>query len=267
MAKVPDDGLPPPVAGTRTARSKFLGVVRGAAEGDHLELVVDPDGPNSGYAYVQKPESFTNLYAFHFEFRDTFAIFYLGTEASKVLNPELRRQVDYKDGRAMELVLQEIRSKIEGAAGEAFPSLSSLSGPSKMPTADQAKRAALASAYGGDAAVWGQDEMSMAKYEFRYKKPPRKSYLGVILSVVLIVALVSVFAPILDKSSQMTTCHDLSCQSAPAFYQSPSFSAFKVGGVYVPQGQGWGAFGMGTLQAANGTLTHGIGLGKFFIVW
>ena len=268
MDEAPDDGPPPPSVGTRTARSKFLEVVKGAAEGNHLELVVDPDGPNSGYGYVQKPNSFTNLYAFHFEFGDTFAVFYLGTQSAKALDEAQRKQVDYKDGQGMELVLREIREKIAAAAEEVFPSLSSLSAPSKMPTDEQAKKAMAATASNaGGAAVWGQDEMSMAKYQFRYNKAPRKSYLGVILSVVLIVALVLAFAPLLNKSSGITTCHDSSCQLASAYYQSPVFSALRVGGVYVPQTHGWGTFGMGTLQPANGTPTSGIGLSKFFIVW
>jgi len=112
--------------GTRTARSKFLEVVKGDAEAHHLELVVDLDGPNSGHGYIQKRDHFSNLYAFHFEFGDASAVFYLGTESTKELSIEKRKEVEYSDGKGMELILQEIRNKIEAGAGEAFPFLSSL---------------------------------------------------------------------------------------------------------------------------------------------
>jgi hypothetical protein len=168
----------------------------------------------------------------------------------------------------MELVLQEIRDKIGAAAEEVFPSLSSLSAPSKMPTKDQAKgaMAAMASSNVGGAAVWGQDDISMAKYEFRYNKPPKKSYTGVILSVVLVVALVLVLAPLLPASGGITDCHAGSCQTSSASYQSVGFRVFGVGAVYIPQSSGWGAFGRGTVQSTQGTLASGIGLSRFFVV-
>jgi hypothetical protein len=76
-----DEGLPLPGLGTRTAGSKFLEAVKNAAEENHFELVVDPDGPNAGYGYIQKRDSFSNFFAFRFEFGDTFAVFYMGTDS------------------------------------------------------------------------------------------------------------------------------------------------------------------------------------------
>jgi hypothetical protein len=107
----------------------------------------------------------------------------------------------------------------------------------------------------------------MAKYQFRYKKPPKKSYTGVILSVVLVVALVLALAPLLPASGVITDCHAGSCQTSAAYYKSVSFSVFGVGGVYIPQNSGWGVFGGGTLQAGNGTHMGVISLRQFYLVW
>jgi hypothetical protein len=269
VAKAPGNDLPLG-AGTRTAKSKFLEVVKGAAEANYLELVVDPDGPNSGYAHVQKHDSFTNLYAFHFEFGDSSAVFYLGTESGDALNSEQRQQVEYKDGERMELVLKEIRSKIHAAAEKGFPTLTSLSSAKSQPAGDQTKTAPApraTSSNSGGATVWGQDELSMARDRYRYKKPPGKSYTGVILSAVLVVALVFAFAPVLGTNGAISGCHAAACQTSTAYYKSASFNFLGVGGVYIPQSSGWGTFGRGTLQAGNGTLMGGISLRQFYVVW
>lgn len=269
VAEAPGDDVPIG-AGTRSAKSKFLEVVKGAAEAAHLELVVDPDGPNSGYAHIQKHDSFTNLYAFHFEFGDSSAVFYLGTESGGALSSELRQQVEYKDGTGMELVLKEIRTKIHAAAGDVFPTLTSLSRAKNQPTGDQTKPAPApktSSTNSDGAAVWGQDEISIARDRYRYKNAPKKSYTGVILSAVLVVVLVFMLAPVLGTTGAISSCHAASCQTSTAYYKSASFNLLGVGAVYIPRSSGWGTFGRGTLQAGNGTLMGGISLRQFYVVW
>jgi len=270
VSKVPDDGPPTAGLGTRTARSKFLEAVKRAAEASHLELIIEPDGPGSGLGYIQRRDSFSNFYSFHFEFGDTYAVFYLGTDSVKDATSEQRRQVEYKDGKGMELVLEEIREKIGEGAENAYPFLSSLSSPKTEPPASQGTPASAPRASPSarnDAAVWGQSAKTLEDTRYRHMKMPRRSHTTVIVAVVLLLALVFTLAPVLNESGEITSCHGGSCHTSSAYYLSPSFSAFGVGGVYVPKGVGWGTFGAGTVQTSNGTLMSGIGLREFYLVW
>lgn len=270
MATAPgDDGLQGQGAGTRTARSKFLEAVKSAAEASHLELLVDPDGPNSGYGHIQKKDGFANFYSFHFEFGGTGAVFYLGTDSVKSASPELRRQVEYKQGKEMEVVLQEIRDKIGSAAQEAHPHLKSLS-EKKPPSVNEAALAKLqrvSPQAENDAAVWGQDAETIKRTRYRNIKPPRRSHASTIAVVILFVVLTLMLVPILSSHSTITACKPASCKTSPAYYQSVSFRFLGFGGLYISQNGSLGVFSTGTIQAANGTIRSGLGMSYFYIVW
>ena len=173
----------------------------------------------------------------------------------------------------MELVLQEIRQKISAGAGDAYPYLSSLSQPRVEPPAapgvgmPSPSAARISASAESDAVVWGQDAKTLAKTRFHAKKMPRRRHTTAIVTVVVFLALLFMFAPVLSTNSGITSCHAASCRTVTTSYQSASFRAFGVGGVYAPQSGGWGTFGTGTIQVANGTKMSGIGLRQFYVVW
>jgi hypothetical protein len=267
VAKPPDDdGLSGPAAGTRTARSKFLEAVKAFAEANHLELVVEWEGPNTGYGCIQKADGFSNYYSFHFEFGGKFAVFYLGSDSVEAATPEQRRQVEYKDGGGMELVLQEIREKIGEATRGAFPQLKALSSTRAEPP-DLSANVPKVSQSKTDAIVWGQDMRTLDADRYRHRKPPRRGHMAAIVAVILLVLVLFALAPVLGANRGITECHDASCQTSTAYYQSASFRMFGVGGVYVPRSNGTGLFSSGTLQATNGTRDSGLSLDQFYIAW
>jgi hypothetical protein len=274
VAKPPDDdGLSGPSSGTRNARTKFLESVKAAADARHLEFVVDSDGPNTGYGYIQKRDSFSNFFAFHFEFGNKLAVFYLGTDSIEAATPEQRRQVEYRDGAGMEQVLQEIRNNINAAAGDAFPQLTALSDdratlpPSPLAGAATAKPAPAKAAQTEAAVVWGQDMRTLNANRYPKKKVYRKSYVGEIASVALILLVIFTLAPVLHADNAITSCQAGTCGTYPAYYQSISFRFLGIGGVYVPQSNSSGILRTGTIQAGNGTSTGRISLQQFYIAW
>jgi len=96
---------------------------------------------------------------------------------------------------------------------------------------------------------------------------PKKSHTTAIVAVVPLLVVLLTLAPLLATNSGMASRHAASCMTSTSLYESPSFQLFGVGGVYIPKSVGWGAFGMGAVEATHGTLMSGIGLRQFYIVW
>jgi len=263
VAKAPDDltfG-----AGTRTARSKFLDSVKSAAEASHLELLVEPEGPNSGRGYIQKKDSFSNYYSFHFEFGDTSAVFYLGADSTESADAG-RREVEYSRGTEMEAVLKEVRQKISSAAEEAYPHLRSLAEKRPIPPANPEALAAMRripSQSENDAFVWGQNAATLDKTRYRNTRPYRRSRATAVATVVVLLVLVFTLAPVIQSHGSMAACKAASCKTSTTYFQSASFRLLGVGVLYLSHG----VWGSGTVQAGNGTTRSGLGMGSFYVVW
>jgi len=255
--------------------------VKTSAEEKYLELLVDLETPNAGYGYIQKKESFSNLYSFHFEFSSESATFYLGTEKAAKASLDQRRDVQFSGGAQLEDVLTEIRAGIDSASKVVFPGLGALSALRDAPEvatlsslqtpAVPAAPARSSTTYRRDAAVvWGQDEKGtraeMRDGQCKGSPWPRR---GVILAILVVGALL--FVPMFGAQGCPTNCGMVNCGSRATCATSGTYNVsvtnhyFGVGGEYFPPGKGLTLHEFfGVTRDVNGNESYGFAFWQYY---
>jgi hypothetical protein len=255
-----------PARSVQTIQSKFLEVLSDYASSRGLELVVDFEASNSGYGYIQKNESFSNLYAFHFEFSSEAATFLLDTEKASAAAPERKRDVEFSGGGQLEQVMDEIRKGVDAAAERMSPSFAPVfprAPPTRVATNDtKADHMRVAGA-------WRDEQQTSREMSSETTPPPPSSRLPTIAVVLVILALVLFFAlPIFQTANAACTagggCIGVA-HGGSFYYSSASFHMMGVGGEYFPPGQGWhlhNFLGVGT--SVTGGRVYGFAIGPYY---